>query len=293
MNFLKFFLQLSYKLLPNTLKKNIFLVLKKIYIPKSKHYQHLHFKGFFQENFMGKSFYIYSLPTILENTIFWEGIEQAYEPMTLKCWYFICKNSEQIFDIGSNTGIFILISHIANKKSNKYSFDPSESFIYAQKKIKQKNNINLIINNYALGDIEGEISFDGYQVHKDNKMENAKKMVKIKKLSNYIKDNNINIKEVDSIKIDVEHFEYYILKDIINIIRKKMPNIIVEILTNKEGEQIDNIFHGLDYAIYLIDDKKQKILKTNKIKKSLYRNVLLLNKKYEHEFNENFKKFLN
>jgi hypothetical protein len=48
----------------------------------------------------------------------------------------------------------------------------------------------------------------------------------------------------------------------------------------------------VDYAIYLIDDKKRKILKTSRIEKSPYRNVLLLNKKYELEFNENFKKFL-
>tara|TARA_B110000259_G_C13943466_1_gene373746 strand:- start:127 stop:1002 length:876 start_codon:yes stop_codon:yes gene_type:complete len=291
---MNFFLRLVYKLVPNILKKYTYLALKKIYIPKSEYYQHLHFRGFFKENFIGKSFYIYSLPTIIENTIFWKGIEQGYEPMTLKCWYFICRNSEQIFDIGSNTGIFILISHAANKKSNIHSFDPSKKFIYAQKKIKQKNNINLNINNYALGDVEGEISFDGYQVHKDNnKMENGKKMVKIKKLSNYIKNNNINITEDDSIKIDVEHFEYYVLKDIIETIREKIPNIIIEIATDREAELIKNLIQDIDYTIYLIDDKKQKILKTNNIKKSLYRNVLLLNKKYEYEFNENFKKFLN
>ena len=277
--------------LPNTFKKNIFLLLKKFYIPK-KHYHHLHFKGFFQETFMNKSFYIYSLPTIIENTIFWEGIEKGYEQLTLKCWYFICKKSDQVFDIGSNTGIFILISHIANEKSQKHSFDPSKKFIYAQEKIKQKNNINLVINNYALGDYEGKINFDGYQVYEDNKLSSKNEVVEIKKLSKYLKNNNIIIKEKDSIKIDIEHFEYYVLKDMINIIKKKKPNILVEILTDKEADLINKILKDIDYLIFLIDDKKEKILKTNKIKKSLYRNVLLLNKKYEHEFNENFKKFL-
>ena len=78
----------------------------------------------------------------------------------------------------------------------------------------------------------------------------------------------------------------------INIIKKKKPNILVEILTDKEANLINKILKDIDYSIFLIDDIKEKILKTNKIKKSLYRNVLLLNKKYEHEFNENFKKFL-
>ena len=35
-----------------------------------------------------------------------------------------------------------------------------------------------------------------------------------------------------------------------------------------------------------------KLTSTKLTKKYLYRNVLLLNKKYEHEYNENFKKFL-
>jgi hypothetical protein len=115
-------------------------IVKAIYtlIPKPKYYKHLYFKGFFEENFMGKSFYIYSLPTIIENTIFWEGIEKGYEQLTLKCWYFICKNSDNVFDIGSNTGIFILISHVSNTKSRKYSFEPSKKFTYAQDKIKKK-----------------------------------------------------------------------------------------------------------------------------------------------------------
>lgn len=289
---IKKILKAIYTLIPNVVKKKLFLLLKKIYIPKPKYYKHLYFKGFFEENFMGKSFYIYSLPTIIENTIFWEGIEKGFEQLTLKCWYFICKNSDHVFDIGSNTGIFILISHVSNTKSRKYSFEPSKKFTYAQDKIKKKNNINLIINNYALGDYEGKINFDGYQVYKNKKFDYTNEVVEIKKLSNYLNDNSIIINNNDSIKIDIEHFEYYVLKDIINIIKEKIPNIIVEILTDKEAELINKLLMTVDYAIYLIDDKKRKIFKTSRIEKPPYRNVLLLNKKYELEFNENFKKFL-
>ena len=287
----KIFIKKIYLIIPDFIKKYLFLFLKKIYKPKSKHYQHLYFKGFFKENFMKKSFYVYSLPTIIENTVFWEGIEKGYEPLSLKCWYFISKNSKIVLDIGSNTGLFILISHAANKNSIKYSFDPSKNFVYAQKKIKKKNNINLIINNFALGDYEGEINFDGYQVHRENNFKSTN-IVKIRKLSNYLNENNICIENIDSIKIDVEHFEYFILKDIIEIIKNKMPNIILEILSDEEAKQIHYILKDLNYSIYLIDDKNFKIKKIYKIEKSLYRNILLLNNKYENQFNSEFKYYL-
>ena len=64
MNLLKFFLHLIYNLIPSTLKKNTYLALKKIYIPKSKYFQHLHFKGFFKENFINSR----SITELLPNT---------------------------------------------------------------------------------------------------------------------------------------------------------------------------------------------------------------------------------
>ena len=90
----------------------------------------------------------------------------------------------------------------------------------------------------------------------------------------------------------MEHFEYFILKDIIEIIKDKMPNIMLEILSDAEAKQIHYILKDLNYCIYLIDDKNFKIKKTYKVEKSLYRNILLLNKKFENQFNIEFKNYL-
>lgn len=284
---LRSFVRIIYSLIPNLLKISCFLILRKMFTLNHNLYQHLHFKGFFKQKFKDNFFYIYSLPTQIENSIFWEGVNKAYEPLTLDCWYFICKKSNEVFDIGSNTGIFILISNISNKKANIHSFDPSKEFIIAQKKIKEKNKLdNLRINNFALGNFDGEINYDGYQVHLED--DELFEKVKVHTLSNYLKKNNIKLNNFDSIKIDAEHFEYFILKDIYEIIKNKIPNIILEIRLDEEGEQIDNLLKEIDYSIYSIDDKTFKIKKLFKIEKSLYRNILLLNKKYQNEFEKEY-----
>ena len=68
--------------------------------------------------------------------------------------------------------------------------------------------------------------------------------------------------------------------------------IILEILSDEEAKQIHYILKDLNYSIYLIDDKNFKIKKIYKIDKSLYRNILLLNNKYENQFNSEFKYYL-
>ena len=64
----------------------------------------------------------------------------------------------------------------------------------------------------------------------------------------------------------MENFEYFILKDIIEIIKDKMPNIMLEIMSDEEAKQIHYILKDLNYCIYLIDDKNFRIKKHIKLK---------------------------
>lgn len=47
----------------------------------------------------------------------------------------------------------------------------------------KKNNINLIINNFALGDYEGKINFDDYRVYKNKKFDCTNEIIEIKKIT--------------------------------------------------------------------------------------------------------------
>ena len=304
---LKKIIKKIYSLIPNFIKKSVFQFIKFFYIPNHKIFQHLHFRGFFKIKFEGKSGYIFLIPTIYDVAIFWGGIENSHEPLSLKIWFYLSKTSTQIIDGGSNAGIFSFVAHLANKNSIIHSFDPSTKFIETQKKIKIKNNMDLLINNVALGELNEIVYYDGFRIHKKNRGSDVE--VNTIKLSDYIKEKKIN--RVDLIKLDLEHFEPYVIKDMKNIIEKDMPNMLIEILTDSAALKIRDLLKNCLYEIFLINDKNKKIRKSSKIENpyhfkldinerlgatSLWGtqrwNVLLLNQSSSKAFVNNFSNFL-
>ena len=77
-------------------KKFFFLYLRKNFNIRESIYKHLWFRGFFLTEFQKKKFYIYSLPTIIENEIFWNGLGKTWEPLSLNIWSKIVKKKYNI-----------------------------------------------------------------------------------------------------------------------------------------------------------------------------------------------------
>ena len=72
-NMLKNIAKRLYDLIP--FKKIFFLILKNIYLPSQKIYQHLHFKGVFNVFSGTNTFKIYHTGTVIENQLFWCGLD--------------------------------------------------------------------------------------------------------------------------------------------------------------------------------------------------------------------------
>ena len=47
-----------------------------------------------------------------------------WEKVSLQLWEELCKESEVIFDVGSNTGVYSLLAKSSNPKSKVYAFEP-------------------------------------------------------------------------------------------------------------------------------------------------------------------------
>ena len=77
-------------------KKFFFLYLRKNFNIRESIYKHLWFRGFFLTKFKKKKIYIYSLPTIIENEIFWNGLGKTWEPLSLNIWSNIVKKKYNI-----------------------------------------------------------------------------------------------------------------------------------------------------------------------------------------------------
>ena len=115
---------------------------------------------------------------------------------------------------------------------------------------------------------------------------------KTKKLSKYLEHNNIS--KIDLIKMDIEKYEYKVLKDIKERIKRDQPNMLIEIINNDEisknniNDVIGKIIKEMNYKIYLIDDKNNVINRSSIITYSTYWNVLFLNSASSLAFEKNF-----
>ena len=191
------------------------------------------------------------------------------------------KTKLNIIDVGASDGIATKF-FLKNLNVNKIiCFEPNIKFL---KKLKNLRNKNLIkIKNFAIGPknqnvnvyypvynllgkkftldtlcyydkkvLEKQINLD-FIFKKNIKIE--KRTLKIKK----IKNNNINI---DFIKIDVNGYEYSVLKGLISIIKKNKPALLIE--TNKDTLKIKNLLKKYSYSQYIFSHISNKFKKANK-----------------------------
>ena len=301
---MKNFLKKIYNFIPNNLKIFLFYIVRFFFKPNEKIFQHLHFKGYFKIKLFNKFAYMYSIGTILENTVFWKGIENAHEPLSNQIWFHLSKKSNLIIDVGVNVGLYSLISHMANNKCKIHGFEPSKKFVFALNKIKKKNNIDIEINSVALGDSNDLVYFDGYRTATDlnekkfytNTINSKWKEVTQIKLSEYIIAKKIS--KIDLIKMDIEKNEYKVIKDIKENIKKDQPNMLIEIINGDKSSQdrinkeIGFIIKNLNYKVYLIDDKNKIINISSSITYSTYWNVLFLNSDTSMSFEREFDSYI-
>lgn len=153
-----------------------------------------------------------------------------------------------ILDIGSNIGNHLVyFSKISNAK-RVYGFEPQKDIFDILDKNRLLNKCNAEIKNIALGDkIQNtEIDFfDKKNVGATSLKYSEKGRIHTSTLDEEFK----NLKEkIDFIKIDVEGFEYFVLKGGQNLLIKHQPIIWIEMF-NKNFFKVNNLLKSLNYEI--------------------------------------------
>ena len=93
------------------LKKELFTLMKRFWVPSESVYRHLHFKGVFKVQIdSSHSFFIQHHGYQIENEIFWGGLEHGHENLSISLWAKLARQANVIFDIGANTGVYSLIA---------------------------------------------------------------------------------------------------------------------------------------------------------------------------------------
>ena len=147
-----------------------------------------------------------------------------------------------IFDVGANEGRWIDSVNEFFKKPNIHAFEPSEKEFQILKE-KYSEERNIVLNNFALGEMEDEqyfnINYKGglnsfYDVNQNTnwfrRQQNNKKVfnenftlkkqkVSINTIDNYLISKNIEF--IDIVKIDTQGYEPKVLEGALNALKSK------------------------------------------------------------------------
>lgn len=272
---MKSIIKKTYDLIP--FKKSLFVLLKKVYQPKESVYRHLHFHGiidikadkdaWFKMNHEGYQ---------IENEIFWQGLDNGWEKVSVGLWKKLVKNSNTIFDIGANTGVFALIAKSINPSAKVYAFEPIARIYNKLEKNIQLNNFEIKSFAVAISDkdgkadildnplLENEYSLSLSNEHNNKSAGQIKVEIDIVTLDSFIEQNDI--KHIDLLKIDVESHEGEVMEGFAKHLHLFKSTFLIEILRDHVGERVQKTLVGLDYLYFNIDENGA-ILKVDDIKR--------------------------
>lgn len=172
-----------------------------------------------------------------------------------------------ILDIGANIGIMTACLAKRFPKAAVYSFEPIPNNIMALEKVVAHYKFsNVTLFKSALGEGAGELKMILPIVH-NAKMQGLSHVVEegsteqgiqysvpVRKLDDIAELQNAE--KITAIKIDVENFEYYVLKGGEALLRKHMPVIYCELWDNDRRKLCMDYLTGMGYHIHIFDGKQ-------------------------------------
>lgn len=178
----------------------------------------------------------------------------------------IPKKEGIILDIGANIGI--MTYHLSKRFSLNYihAIEPVPSNVKILKKIiKQKQLKNVSVHALALGTenstakmilpFENNVYFQGlcHVKHESiTEMNEGKEFeVEMKTLDDLFPN-----KKIIAIKIDVENFEYFVLKGGENLLKTHQPLIYAELWDNENRQKCIDLLSALNYQSFVIDKRE-------------------------------------
>lgn len=271
------------------LKKQLFVLMKSFFTPGQNVYKHLHFHDDFSVRVdKNHSFQMRHYGFELENEIFWRGLENGWEHVSISLWAKLVKDANVILDVGANTGIYSLIAKSVNPKSRVYAFEPVKRVFEKLEFNNRLNRFDIMCFDEALSDTDGEaIIYDvpsehvySVTVNKNINTPGAPVIptkIKIMKLDTFIERHNVE--PIDLIKIDVETHEAEVLEGMGKYLDEFRPTMLIEILNDEVGARVESLVANKDYLYFNLDEESGSIRRVEKISKSDYYNYLLCTRK--------------
>ena len=261
------------KLLPFAIRKRIPRNISK----------HLYFKGNFPVFHNNKKLLkIRSTGYVLENDIYFYGLNNGHERKAMSVWIEYCQKFKPkvIYDIGANTGIYGLVSLALDTQSRVAFFEPLESATEILRKNLEMNGFKADIFELALSNYDGEgvffmnegkdflysITLNEYadqaiQGLHDESISYKEKSVKVVTLDTLIK--NKSISKPNLVKLDVETHEPEVMGGF-GFSISDVDAYLIEVLNAEAANKLNELFANSDYEYFNLDDEKFEVRKTEK-----------------------------
>src|SRR4051794_4389930 len=136
------------------LKRELFVLIRRVGTPPKSIYKHLHFHGPFAVGSQKQSFKMVHYGYQLENELFWEGL-QGWERTSLAVWSQLCRQAKTIVDIGANTGVYALLAKTENPSARVIAFEPVERVFEKLAKNCGLNGLAIQCVRKAVSDADG------------------------------------------------------------------------------------------------------------------------------------------
>lgn len=254
---------------------------------KEKLYQDLRFEGNMDIK-VGETNLILFNPgfTTIENELFWNGLEEGWEKVSIDIWKKLSKEANCILDIGANTGIYSLVAASINSEAEVFAFEPvKRTAALFKTNVALNPSLNIKLFELAVSNNNGTATF--YDLPTSSQYSASLNEDMLASFSNRISYDvsviklddleELKNKKIDLIKLDVEMHEPEAIEGMIEIIKANEPTFLIEILTPEIGEKVALLLESIDYCCFSIDEHNTpKYLK--EITQSDFHNLLLIKK---------------
>ena len=192
-------------------------------------------------------------------------IEKGYHEQEFMYFVNMVPNRGVVLDIGANIGIMTVLLAKKLDKATVYSFEPIPNNLKALKRVIQYYALhNVQVFETALGETPGELSMV-VPVVKNAVMQGLSHVVEegITEEGHFF---SVPVQQLDAIpalrelpeitaiKIDVENFEYYVLKGGAALLRKHKPVIYCELWDNDRRRLCFEYLQGLGYQVKVYEN---------------------------------------
>ena len=198
----------------------------------------------------------------------------TYEKLEAKIMEEKIKVGNITVDVGANIGLHTLnMARIVGNTGRVFAFEPDPSnFEILEKNVKINNYQNIILEQKAVGDKHGRTTLyqsehpGRHRIFPLTKQAKGQIQVELTSLDKYFTDSNLANK-INFIKIDVEGFEFSVLKGMKNILKnnKKIKILFenMQINTIEAGFtpiKVLNYLTSYDFKLFCLDERTKKLL---------------------------------